>query len=750
MANREKGEAMDAVVPLHAAADVAVSGSKAANLATLMGLGVQVPDGVVVPASVFSTYAGGRAPDELPDALPHELLEALYGFVGSVEPVAVRSSGIAEDLAGASFAGQYETVLNVRGRDALAAAVLHCWRSACDPRVSLYQQRQGQAAAAMAVLVQRMLRVEAAGVAFTANPVTGARDEVIISAVPAVGEQLVSGESRAEEWVVSAGAPTRLRAPVEALAAEQVLEVADVAQRIAKHFGAPQDIEWAYEDGVLHVLQARPMTALPEPVAWEPPDPNTAWVRNFRIGEWLPEPVTPLFASHVLPSMESAMAEEGQRWWGNPMTGTHALVNGWCFYAPSGGVSDIRMVAQMLLGLFRRPKTIVGLMAAMANPDLAVRWAIDPEEKRWRGDRLPRYRQRVERGTSELDDLDPRQLVVLVSDLARMSGEMFWSMQLVAGFGWKTEGFLAKFYAKRLRPDLGGSHQPLLRGLKAPTPPAPHAVVSLDPAIPTMGELYLSWSAPEPERITAMERERTELEERCRAALRPTLRKRFDRLLTLAQRYALVRDEQVLDATLGWPLMRQALRRLGQHLVDAQVLEEPEHVYYLERAEIDRALSGHAVPVNVTERIRTRERQRRLAPPLVIGKPSKLLEATQSAAILAMRSHPVEEAHIVGMPASPGRAKGPVRIIRGPDEFDRLRAGEILVAPMTSPAWTPLFARALAVVTDGGSVAAHASLVAREYGLPAVVAAEGATSRLRDGMIVTVDGSAGTIELHAD
>ncbi|MEJ2359250.1 MAG: PEP/pyruvate-binding domain-containing protein [Deinococcales bacterium] len=418
---------MDAVVPLDAAADVAMSGSKAANLAALMGLGVKVPEGVVVPASAFSTYAAGQLPDVIPDAL----LEDLYRFVGAVEPVAVRSSGIAEDLAGASFAGQYETVLNVRGRDALAAAVLHCWRSVYDPRVSLYQSQQGHSAAAMAVLVQRMLRVEAAGVAFTANPVTGARDEIVISAVPAVGEQLVSGESRAEEWVVRAGAATRLRAPVEALEPAQVLEVAAVARRIAEHFGAPQDVEWAFEDGVLHVLQARPMTALPEPVAWEPPDPNTAWVRNFRIGEWLPEPVTPLFASHVLPSMESAMAEEGQRWWGNPMTGTHALVNGWCFYAPSGGVSDMRMVAQMLLGLFRRPKTIVGLMAAMANPDLAVRWAIDPEEKRWREDRLPRYRQRVERGTSELDDLDPRQLVVLVSDLARMAGEMFWSMQLV-------------------------------------------------------------------------------------------------------------------------------------------------------------------------------------------------------------------------------------------------------------------------------------------------------------------------------
>ena len=173
-------------------------------------------------------------------------------------------------------------------------------------------------------------------------------------------------------------------------------------------------------------------------------------------------------------------------------------------------------------------------------------------------------------------------------------------------------------------------------------------------------------------------------------------------------------------------------------------------MYYLEHAEIDRALTGGTAPVDVTSRILIRERQRRLAPPLVIGKTSKFMEATQSKAIQAMRSSPVSEAHIVGMPASPGRATGPVRIIHRPEEFDRLRSGEVLVAPTTSPAWTPLFGRALAVVTDGGSVAAHASLVAREYGLPAVVAAEGATTRLRDGMMVTVDGNAGTVELLQD
>jgi pyruvate,water dikinase len=101
---------------------------------------------------------------------------------------------------------------------------------------------------------------------------------------------------------------------------------------------------------------------------------------------------------------------------------------------------------------------------------------------------------------------------------------------------------------------------------------------------------------------------------------------------------------------------------------------------------------------------------------------------------------------VSGVPASPGRATGVVRVIRGPEHFDELQAGEILVAPVTAPAWTPLFTRAAAVVTDVGSAAAHASIIAREYGIPAVVGCGDATSRLRTGMRVTVEGNTGNVE----
>jgi pyruvate,water dikinase len=185
---------------------------------------------------------------------------------------------------------------------------------------------------------------------------------------------------------------------------------------------------------------------------------------------------------------------------------------------------------------------------------------------------------------------------------------------------------------------------------------------------------------------------------------------------------------------------------VGETLRAHGVIDHANDVFFLTRAELD----THA-PLQelVNQRRATWERQRRLLAPLTIGRPPRLLAKELLAVADAVRTTdaPSKDA-IIGQPASPGQATGPVRIIHGPGDFDRFQPGEVLVARATAPAWTPLFARAAAVVTDGGTLAAHASLIAREYGIPAVVATGDATARLGDGQVVTVNGSAGTIQLH--
>lgn len=150
--------------------------------------------------------------------------------------------------------------------------------------------------------------------------------------------------------------------------------------------------------------------------------------------------------------------------------------------------------------------------------------------------------------------------------------------------------------------------------------------------------------------------------------------------------------------------------------------------------------------VDVAARRAKREEQADLVPPLFVGRMHPMVKSMWGGYPRLMGAVPSDTALVSGTPASPGRATGSVRVLRSQDEFDELQAGEVLVAPLTAPAWTPLFNKAAAVVTDVGSAAAHAAIIAREYGIPAVVGCGDATAKLKTGMRVTVDGNTGNVE----
>jgi pyruvate,water dikinase len=233
----------------------------------------------------------------------------------------------------------------------------------------------------------------------------------------------------------------------------------------------------------------------------------------------------------------------------------------------------------------------------------------------------------------------------------------------------------------------------------------------------------------------------------------------FEHVLSTAQRYAALREEIVAPFTLGWPVLRRAALRLGEELVRAHALDTPDDVFFLTQEEVTAALrSGNASRVTGPAATRRQEweRRRTLVPPLRLGQLPRTFErglndleaALAPAAAIASSPTAGAAAALRGQPASPGVATGPARIVRSPAEFDTLQNGDVLVAPATAPAWTPLFARAAAVVTDTGGVLAHTSLVAREYGIPAVVGTGDATARLRNGQVVTVDGTTGAVEVR--
>src|SRR5215203_3090147 len=341
--------------------DIALVGGKGANLGELSRAGLPVPPGYVVTTRAYDAFvesndigdlivgrasptraedpagfeevseriralfSGGRVPQEMADEI-----RAAYQELGE-DPetaVAVRSSATAEDLAGASFAGQQDTYLNVRGAEALLEAVKNCWASLWTARAMAYRTRQGidPATVSLAVVVQRMVESEAAGVMFTANPSNGRRDELTISAAWGLGESVVSGTVTPDSIVVEKGSGRVLsretadkgvmtvysesgseeRPVPEARRRQPVLddgaaaELARYGKRIEDHYGTPQDIEWALAGGEYFVVQARSITALPEPMTdpptnWSVPDPKGFYVRAS-IVEQMPDPLSPLFA----------------------------------------------------------------------------------------------------------------------------------------------------------------------------------------------------------------------------------------------------------------------------------------------------------------------------------------------------------------------------------------------------------------------------------------------------------------------
>jgi len=738
-----KHQSVLAVLPLDslAEADASRVGGKAATLARLARAGFPVPDGFVVGPEAEMESTGVRA--KIGAAL-----EALGGVV------AVRSSARSEDLAHASFAGQYESVLGAQGIDAVCAAIRTVRASAATSRVERYRAaRAAGAAESIPVLVQRMVPAETAGVAFTADPLTGLRDVTMVSAVRGLGDRLVGGEEQPDEWAVRNGVATPTRTPPRASKPELVLAVADLARRVEAVASVPQDVEWAAAGGKIFLLQARPMTALPESVRWDPGQPGV-WLRNFRLGEWLGDPVTPLFESWALTRIEARLNRNLGATIGVPVPEPqHVIVNGWYFYGfnviPARPPQMAAMfVRHVLPSLIRRPRR-----AAMAFPPLA-RFGVDLYEREWREIVRPTYRRLVDEAHRDVESADANRLMQIVDELGDAAGEYFTSIAMVGGYASKAELPLAQFFRQHLADHLGGSHLDLLTGLGGAQPEAAdHAVQSLDWFVPTLAEAGLAPDTTETgARHGATREHRQKAESAAQATLadRPRLLKRFDTLLSTAQRYGLLREELAPELTLGWPVLRRSVHRLGELLVGHGVLRAPEQIFFLTRDEVEAAVGGSDVDRSTVAEVRRREweHQRRLVPPLVLGEvPPMLARLLASAEEVVRGATPAKprEGDLIGIPASPGRAAGPVRIVRTLDEFDRVQPGDVLVSPLTAPAWTAVFGRIAAVVTDTGGVAAHASIVAREYGLPAVVGTGDATRRLRDGEPVEVDGSAGVV-----
>ena len=805
--------------------DLDLAGGKGASLGELTRAGFPVPAGFVVTTAAYTDFIAandlaGRTPEELRDRLskdqvPDEIAEAVLSSYRELgEPaVAVRSSGTAEDLADASFAGQHDTYLNVTGSDAVLTAVQDCWASLWTPRAVAYRRRNDwdERGLALAVVVQTMVDAEWAGVMFTADPVSGRRDRLVIEAVRGLGEALVSGEATGHHLVVDRGSgdlETDAGSPVPAAV---VAELATLGARVEEAFGQPQDIEWTYAEGRCALVQARPLTALPEHPGPAPTTDPTPSPGRGRTGGWrgwrdrrggrdrhdhrrlsqglglavdhVPYPPYPMDVSLFLRPAVTAILG-GLRSAGfaapRPEEVLVEIAPGVVQIAPP----RIRPTARALVGLPAAVPKVIGLLRT--HPDAWLERChriLTPLVERIEGEDLAALddhalldRVRALRQTQAL--LTPSRFGCAIPRIAVADGALVTLLRWAAG---RDRGArlhtdllsgipcvsrdagrdldrlaatihdtpdLARIYrdsspeciGDRLRESAAG--RALLDDLAAYLRTYGYRQISMPlPGFPPLRETPevvhgMLKGLSQPERDGRAEEDDDARQTAARAdlaagrGLRPRVFGRLAlRFVPAARAGVSVREDShfYLFMVVG-AAMRRVLLEEGRRLVGRGVLAEPDDVFYLEIDELD-----GVDPDEVPNLVARRKAGRAGALDGYTVVPADLLERGNDATAIR------------GTPASRGTAVGPVRVIHDESEFGQLTSGDVLVCRFTNPAWTPLFSLASAVVADAGGAGSHAAIVAREYGIPAVMGTGNATSLLTDGQRVRVDGDNGTV-----
>ncbi len=784
-------------------------GGKAKHLASAIAFGMRVPKGIVIPC------------DAVQDGVTEELVDAIHETVVAWgdAPLAVRSSGIAEDGADHSFAGQFETVLNVRGREALATALRSCRDSASSAQVKAYGMVGTQP---IAIIVQQQVQATTAGVAFSADPITGVRDEVLINAVEGLGDKLVSGEVTPEEVKVKDGNVTRNGKGGIVLSDAHAKELAATVKQLETRSGAPQDVEWAFHGDTLFILQSRPITALPpEPIPIPLEIPPGTWTRNDHHTTLSPMGFG-LFCADYDAAQTGAM-----RTYAMPIKVVQSRMIGGHLYtqfAMEGGEQKgtppnwvMWLVARLLPMMRKMNKQAGGIFREKPHHAEMRVW-----EEKWK----PYFQQRLARfdpeGLSALDDaallVSYRELKEHFRDGLRVHAQTMGNWLAICEFGLFTRDHLGWDNATVFRAMGGWSkattavHDELTaickahfnaseaKALVASMTQDFVAAIAAKPAFrseldawkhanrlriqhydlynPTLGETPelverqvrdiltgIAEGRPDPAKAVDAEREQLHAAARAKLAGTPLLAE-FEDLATWAKRGYSYRDENgfYTIATI-FGMLRLHLLEMGRRM---NGLKEPGHLFYLKPGELEPAFLGELPDMNA--RIDRRRGEEQWAKfnrgPRVYGPPEApmppadpfppplrklfrlfgwMIEVEMTAPDATERT----DGMLVGQPASAGTYTGTARVITGPQDFHRVLPGDVMVCRITSGEWSMVFGRVGALVTDEGGMLSHPAIIAREFGIPAVVNTDGATQWITDGSTVTVDGSSGRVILNA-
>jgi rifampicin phosphotransferase len=849
---------------------VAVVGGKGAHLGELSRIeGIRVPAGFCVTTDAFQRIMA-EAPsiddrlDRLsrlkPDdreairalsaeirrtleaiAIPDDLAAAItrsLARLGEQAAYAVRSSATAEDLPTASFAGQHDTYLNVVGPAAILQHVSRCWASLFTERAVTYRLRNGfdHRKVHMAVVVQQMVFPQAAGILFTADPVTGNRKVASMEASFGLGEALVSGLVNADVYKVRDGevvaktvATKRLalhasptggtqeqaiepeRQEQPALTDAQVVRLGRLGRLIEAHFGRPQDIEWCLVDDGFQIVQSRPITTL-FPIPAQTDRENHVYV-SVGHGQMMTDAMKPLGISMWQLTAGRPMYEAGGRLFvdvtqglaspasragllevlgkGDPLIGDalQTILERGDFIptlpdegpagAPAGGApgsieTDPAIVAELIgrsqasiAALKRDIRTKSGpalLDFILADLQELRRILFDPQSHQvimtgmeatwWLNDQLQAWLGE-KNAADTLTQSAPNNVtsemglaLLDVADVIRPHPDVVSFLQHVADDSFLDE--LAKLAGGREARDairawleqygmrcVGEIDITKPRWSERPTTLVPILLSNIKNFEPGAGERRFEQGRQE-----AWKKEQ-ELLERLRD-LPDGERKAEEakRMIDRVRTFIGYREYPKYGMVSRYFVYKQALLEEAERLVQAHVLGDKEDIFYLTFEELHDLVRTNQVDDQLLrQRKDAFKSYQALTPPRVLTSDGEVIAG-------AYRREDVPAGALVGLAVSAGTVEGRARVVLDMAEAD-LEPGDILVTAYTDPSWTPLFVAIGGLVTEVGGLMTHGAVIAREYGVPAVVGVEHATRLIRDGQRIRVHGTDGYIEILA-
>jgi pyruvate,water dikinase len=857
------------IIPLDGITDFdqSIVGAKAVGLWRLKRLGLPVPDALCIAANAYRLHIGAaslkviindglllpgrsesfdiaqtlsdvrRAIIESPmdDSLAAEI-ESHYRTIAASR-LAVRSSATAEDLPGHSFAGLYDTYLGISNLEDCLIAIKKCWASLWTERAYNYRQKNGfdHSKVEMAVIVQSLIPADVAGVIFTADPITGDNNRVVIEACLGLGDALVSGKVSSDRVVLDKKGPNVISRSMAApcISDQTAQKLAKLAIKAESEFGCPQDIEWAICQDNIFLLQSRPITTIPRATSWED---RQIW-SSFAAKEVIPDVVTPATFS-MLESLEEKIfkpffdvlcIDKGDiptfeliagRVYFNVGLWTAVvrhfrIMNKMNWEAFAGSEPGLVLMLEKLRNtptedlpsirhnhirfILRMPLLIAGVFCSTRRKSQSIlanarkineKWAcIDaaglsaerladclteaindfPEGiikvsdficmchwmayfpilevvcKRW----IPEEQScagKLLAGLGNMADaeagLDLWRLAVKINDSTALKGlvqsNAKWDIvheELVKSPS--GEEFLTEW--KRFMKVHGHHCRGELEFYNRRWSETPDYILGILRSY--LGSMEKSNLLENRRRIVE---QREQLVEKCRQKLKnPVKRAVFNHLLARAQYGSAFRENIKSEAIKLLASGRSILLELGRKLKDSSLIANSDDVFFLKLEELRQLTRGRSegyIRQVIAARRADYEKWQTILPPNVIfGRfnPDTYVPADVSAGANLLD----------GLAVSPGVVSGKARVILRADENEQVQAGEILVAPFTDPGWTPYFIPAAGIVMDQGGLLSHGAIIAREYGIPAVVNVGNATKIIKTGQTIQVDGDRGVVRI---